>query len=179
MLLSDFSIKRPVCTTMVMVGLAVFGWICFRSLGVDLFPRVEFPVITIVSVLPGADPHTIETTVSKPIEDALSSISSIKHIRSTSADSVSQVVIQFELEKSVDIAFQEVQAKLGSARSLLPEDLEDPIVEKFEDTVVLTSLSVLIWMLCINVVFISFKSFKTLRLIRRVLLDKKNPRRIE
>lgn len=132
MLLSDFSIKRPVSTTMVMLGLAVFGCICFRSLGVDLFPRVEFPVITIISVLPGADPHTVETTVSKPIEDALSSISSIKHIRSTSADSVSQVVIQFELEKSTDVAFQEVQAKLGSARSLLPEDLEDPIVEKFD-----------------------------------------------
>jgi HAE1 family hydrophobic/amphiphilic exporter-1 len=130
--LSDFAIKRPVCTTMIMCALAVFGAICVRTLGIDLFPRVEFPVVTVVSVLPGADPHTVETTVTSPIEEALSTISSIKHLRSTSAESVSQIVIEFELEKSVDIAFQEVQAKLGTVRSELPVDLEDPVVEKFD-----------------------------------------------
>lgn len=132
MLLSDTSIKRPVFTTMVMLGLAVFGIIGFRSLGVDLFPKIECPVVTIISVLPGADPHTVETTVSKPIEDALSTISSIKHLRSASADSVSQVIVEFELEKNPDVAFQEVQAKLSSVRSELPDDLEDPVIEKFD-----------------------------------------------
>ena len=132
MLLSDISIKRPVLTTMVMLGIAVFGYISFRSLGIDLFPRVEFPVVAVISVLPGADPHTIETTVSKPIEEALSTISSIKHLRSASADSISQVVIEFELEKNPDAAFQDVQAKLSSIRSELPDDLEDPVIEKFD-----------------------------------------------
>lgn len=132
MLLSDIAIRRPVFTTMIMCALTIFGMICLTNLGVDLFPRVEFPVITVISVLPGADPSTVETTVSKPIEDALSTISSIKHLHSTSADSVSQVVIEFELEKSADIAFQEVQAKLSTVRSELPHDLEDPIVEKFD-----------------------------------------------
>ena len=132
MLLSDTAIKRPVFTSMIMLGLAIFGVISLRTLGVDLFPRVEFPVITVISVLPGADPNTVETTVSKPIEDALSSISSIKHLRSTSADSVSQVVVEFELEKNIDVAFQEVQAKLSTVRSDLPIDLEDPVVEKFD-----------------------------------------------
>ena len=132
MLLSDTSIKRPVFTSMVMLGLAVFGFLGFRSLGIDLFPRIEFPVVTVISVLPGGDPHTVETTVSKPIEDALSTISSIKHLRSASADSVSQVVVEFELEKDPDVAFQEVQAKLSSVRSELPDDLEDPVVEKFD-----------------------------------------------
>lgn len=117
---------------MIMLCLAVFGVISMKNLGVDLFPRVEVPVITIISVLPGADPNTIETTVSKPIEDALSSISSIKHLRSTSADSVSQVVIEFELEKNIDVGFQEVQAKLSTVRSELPSDLEDPVIEKFD-----------------------------------------------
>ncbi len=132
MLLSDTAIKRPVFTTMIMLGLTIFGVISLRALGVDLFPRIEVPVITVISVLPGADPNTVETTVSKPIEDALSSISSIKHLRSTSADSVSQVVVEFELEKNIDVAFQEVQSKMSTVRSELPLDLEDPVVEKFD-----------------------------------------------
>ena len=117
---------------MVMLGLAVFGFISLRSLGIDLFPRIEFPVVTVISVLPGADPHTVETTVSKPIEDALSTISSLKHLRSASADSVSQIVVECELEKDPDVAFQEIQAKLSSIRSELPSDLEDPVVEKLD-----------------------------------------------
>ncbi|MCG3136069.1 MAG: Multidrug resistance protein MdtB [Planctomycetes bacterium] len=132
MILSDTAIKRPVFATMVIAAIIVFGLVSFRSLGIDLFPRVEFPVITIVSVLPGADPETVETTVTDPIEEAVSTISSIKTLRSTSADSVSQVVVEFELSKNVDVAYQEVQAKLGTVRSELPEDLEDPSVEKFD-----------------------------------------------
>jgi hydrophobic/amphiphilic exporter-1 (mainly G- bacteria), HAE1 family len=130
--LSDISIKRPVFTTMIMLALLVFGMIGFKDIGVDLFPRVEFPVISILSVLPGANPETVETTVSEPIEDALSTISSIKHLRSTSSDNISQVVIEFDLEKNFDVAYQEVQAKLNTIRSELPKDLEDPIIEKFD-----------------------------------------------
>jgi len=130
--LSDLSIRRPVLTWMVTLGLVVFGLVSFGDMGIDLFPRVEFPVITIVSVLPGADPETVESTVSDPIEEAVSTISAIKHLRSTSADSVSQVVVEFELEKDIDVAYQEVQAKLGAIRSELPEDVEDPVVEKFD-----------------------------------------------
>ncbi len=132
MILSDISIRRPVFTSMSMLGLALFGVLCLKNLGVDLYPRVEVPVVSVVSVLPGADPSTVETTVSKPIEDALSTISSIKHLRSTSADGVSQIVIEFQLEKNVDTAFQEVQAKISTIRSELPVDLEDPVVEKFD-----------------------------------------------
>ncbi len=132
MILSDTAIRRPVLTTMVISGIIVFGVVSFRQIGIDLFPRVEFPVISIVSVLPGSDPATIETTVTDPIEEAVSTISGIKHLRSTSTDGVSQVVIEFELEKQVDIAYEEVQAKLGTVRSDLPKDLEEPIVEKFD-----------------------------------------------
>lgn len=132
MTISDIAIRRPVFTTMTLMSLIVFGVISFFSIGIDLYPRVEFPVIAVISVLPGADPETIETTVSDPIEEAVSTISSIKHLRSTSSDSVSQVIIEFELEKNVDIAFQEVQAKLGGVRSALPEDLEDPTIWKMD-----------------------------------------------
>lgn len=132
MILSDTSIRRPVFTTMVILGLVVFGLVSIRDIGIDLFPRVEFPVITVVSVLPGADPETVEQTVTDPIEEAISTISGIKSLRSTSMDGVSQVVVEFELEKPVDVAFQEVQAKLGTIRSDLLKDLEAPIVEKFD-----------------------------------------------
>ncbi|MBI2922955.1 MAG: efflux RND transporter permease subunit [Planctomycetes bacterium] len=132
MILSDTAIRRPVLTTMAIGAIVVFGVISFRETGIDLFPRVEFPVITILSVLPGADPETIETTVTDPIEEAVATISGIKHLRSTSTEGVSQVVIEFELEKDVDVAYQEVQAKLGTVRRELPQDLDDPVVEKFD-----------------------------------------------
>jgi HAE1 family hydrophobic/amphiphilic exporter-1 len=131
-ILSDTAIKRPVFASMALGAIVVFGIISFRDIGVDLFPRVEFPIITVVSVLPGADPAVVETTVTDPIEEALSSISGIKHLRSNSTESVSQVVVEFELEKNVDVAYQEIQAKIGAVRSLLPKDLEEPVVEKFD-----------------------------------------------
>ncbi len=132
MILSDTAIRRPVFATMVAAAIVVFGVVSFRAIGIDLFPRVEFPVITILSVLPGADPETVETTVTDPIEEAVATIAGIKHLRSTSTEGVSQVIVEFQLEKSVDVAFQEVQAKLGTVRSELPDDLEDPVVEKFD-----------------------------------------------
>jgi HAE1 family hydrophobic/amphiphilic exporter-1 len=132
MILSDTSIKRPVFATMGILAFVIFGAIALRNIGIDLFPRVEFPVITIVAKLPGADPATIETTVTDPIEEAVSTIASIKSLRSTSADSFVQVVVEFELEKNVDVAYQEVQAKIGGIRSKLPTDLEEPRVEKFD-----------------------------------------------
>jgi hydrophobic/amphiphilic exporter-1 (mainly G- bacteria), HAE1 family len=131
-ILSDTAIRRPVLTTMVIGAIIVFGAVSFQRIGIDLFPRVEFPVITILTELRGADPETIETTVTDPLEQAVSTISAIKNLRSTSAEGFSQVVIEFELEKSVDVAYQEVQAKLGTVRSELPTDIEDPIVEKFD-----------------------------------------------
>lgn len=132
MILSDTAIKRPVFATMVIVTIVVFGVISFREIGIDLFPRVEFPVVSVVSVLPGADPETMETTVTDPIEEAVSNISSIKTLRSVSSDGVSQVIVEFELDKDADVAYQEVLAKIGTVRSDLPKDLEEPIVEKFD-----------------------------------------------
>ncbi len=132
MLLSEVSIRRPVFITMVTAALVVFGLVSLRDIGIDLFPRVEFPTITILSELRGADPETVETTVSDPIEEAVSTISGIKNLRSTSAEGFSQVIVEFELEKDIDVAFQEIQSKLGTIRSELPQDVEDPVVEKFD-----------------------------------------------
>jgi HAE1 family hydrophobic/amphiphilic exporter-1 len=132
MILSDTAIRRPVFATMMIAIIIVFGVVSFREIGIDLFPRVEFPVITMISVLPGADPETVETTVTDPIEQAVSTISLIKRLRSTSAEGVSQIIIEFELEKNIDVAYQEVQAKLGTIRADLPLDTEPTVVEKFD-----------------------------------------------
>ena len=132
MFLSDLSIKRPIFMSMVLTAIVLFGVIAFRSIGVDLYPKIDFPVVTVVSTLPATDPETIEMTVTDPIEEAMSTINSIKHLRSISAEGVSQVVLEFELEKDGNVAFQEVQAKLGSIVSKLPQDLIGPIVEKFD-----------------------------------------------
>lgn len=132
MILSNLSIKRPVFITMVMMALAIFGFISMRELGVDLFPKVDFPVITVISILPGTDPETMEKTVTEPIEEALSSISSIKHLRSNSTEGVSLIAIEFELEKDVDVAYQEVQAKVNTTKRQLPADLTEIVIEKFD-----------------------------------------------
>jgi HAE1 family hydrophobic/amphiphilic exporter-1 len=132
MFISNLAIRRPVLTTMFVGALVVFGAVAFTRLGVDLFPKVDFPVITVITQLRGGDPETMETRVSDPIEEAVSTLSSVRAIRSTSADSFSMVVIEFELDKSVDIAFQEVQARVNSIRQQLPTDVEEPVIEKFD-----------------------------------------------
>ena len=132
MLLSRVAINRPVFTTMLMAALVVFGFVCYGRLGVDLFPRVEFPIVTVVTRVPGADPITVESEVTDPIEEAVNTLSGIKHLRSTSADSMSMVVIEFELEKDIDVAFQEITAKVAAVRSRLSTEAEAPVIEKYD-----------------------------------------------
>ncbi|OGV63498.1 MAG: hypothetical protein A3K19_31575 [Lentisphaerae bacterium RIFOXYB12_FULL_65_16] len=132
MLLSDISIRRPVMTMMVLGAMVVFGIVSFQRLGIDRFPRVDFPVITIITQLPGADPETMEMRVTDPIEEEVNTLSGLKSLRSTSADSYSLIVAEFVLEKDVDVAFQEVQARVNSVRQTLPVDIEEPVIEKFD-----------------------------------------------
>lgn len=132
MILSDLAVKRPTFISMIMFALVIFGCISFKELGVDLFPKIDFPVITIVSTLPGADPETMEKTVTEIIEEAVSTINSIKHLRSTSAEGISQVVVEFDLDKNVDVAYQEIQSKIGTVRKELPDDLKEIAIEKFD-----------------------------------------------
>jgi len=132
MLISRVAIKRPVLTMMIIGALIVFGYVSLKRLGIDLFPKVDFPVVTIVTKLPGADPETMEMRVTDPIEEAVNTLSGLKRLRSTSSESFSLIQIEFELEKNVNIAFQEVQARVSSVRQQLPTDVEEPVIEKFD-----------------------------------------------
>lgn len=132
MLISETSVRRPVFATMVIAALIVFGLISIGNIPLNLMPEVDFPIVTVQSILPGADPETVEIEVSDKIEEAVNTIEGIDQVRSTSLEGVSLVVIEFALEKDVDIAVQDVRDKLAGIRQELPDQLEEPLVEKLD-----------------------------------------------
>lgn len=131
MILADISVKRPIFATMVISVLLVFGLINYNEIGMDFFPEVDFPYVTILTVLPGADPETIELEVTDRIEEAVSTLEGIKTLTSSSFEGFSQVMIEFVLKKDVNVAAQEVRDRVASIRGDLPGDTEPPLVEKF------------------------------------------------
>jgi hydrophobic/amphiphilic exporter-1 (mainly G- bacteria), HAE1 family len=132
MKLADVSIRRPVLATVMVGALLVFGIEAYPRIGVDLFPDVEFPVVTVTAVYPGADPETVESKVVDKIEEALSTIEGVKVLRSTSMENVGLVFVQFELERKADQAVQDVRDKVARVMGQLPPDLDPPVIEKFD-----------------------------------------------
>ncbi len=132
MWISDTSIRQPVFATMVISAIVVFGWVAYSSMGVDLFPKVDFPIVTVTTVLPGADPETVETDVTERLEEAINTISGIKSLRSQSSESVSIVIVEFELDRDVAQAAQDVRDKVAAVRRDLPDDVEPPVIDKLD-----------------------------------------------
>ena len=132
MKLADISIKRPVFAVMLVAALVVFGMVSYPKIGVDLFPTVEFPIVTVTVVYPGADPGSMESKVAEPLEEQLSTLGGVKVLRSVNLESVTQVIIQFELEVKVDQAMQDVRDKVSAASSKLPKNIDPPLVQKFD-----------------------------------------------
>ena len=128
--LAEICIKRPVFATMLIMALVVLGFDAYRKLGVDLFPKVDFPIVTVTTTLRGAAPEEIETQVSKRIEEAVNTISGIDDLRSTSSEGVSIVAIQFVLDKDPEVGAQEVRDNVSKVLTLLPPDADPPVVEK-------------------------------------------------
>ncbi len=132
MWLVDVSIRRPVFATMMIGSLVVMGLVAFRGLGVDLFPKIEFPYVSVQTTQPGADPASIETEVTDKVEEAVSSISGIRQVRSVSTDGLSQVNIEFEIGEDADVKAQEVRDKISGIAADLPDDTDPPIVERLD-----------------------------------------------
>src|SRR6058998_3371307 len=130
--LAEICVRRPVFATMLILSITVVGLFSFRSLGVDLFPKIDLPTITISVVNPGASPQEIETEIKDKIEGAVNTVSGIDELRSTSVEGVSQVFITFLLEKSPDVAAQEVRNKVDLIVNDLPVTAEQPIVQKLD-----------------------------------------------
>jgi HAE1 family hydrophobic/amphiphilic exporter-1 len=130
--LAEICVRRPVFATMLILSLTVVGLFSYRSLGVDLFPKIDLPTITVTVVNPGASPQEIETEITDKVEGAVNTISGIDELRSTSVEGVCQVFITFLLEKNPDIAAQEVRNKVDLIVNDLPVTAEQPIVQKLD-----------------------------------------------
>ncbi len=132
MWIADVCIRRPVLATMLVGSLTALGAISLPRIGVDLMPRVDVPFVAVSAVLPGATPETIETEVTEKLEEEVNTISGIETLRSVSAEGLSQVFVEFELEEDIDQKAQDVRDKVARARAELPLDVEPPIVEKVD-----------------------------------------------
>lgn len=132
MWLADTSIKRPVFATMVIAALVIFGIVSYPGIGVDLFPKVDFPMVNITTTLRGASPEIMDIDVTDKIEEAVNTINGVKTIASTSTEGVSSVFVEFVLERDIDLAVQDVREKISTIRSKLPRDINEPIIEKVD-----------------------------------------------
>ncbi|HVF57794.1 MAG TPA: efflux RND transporter permease subunit [Pyrinomonadaceae bacterium] len=130
--LAEICVRRPVFATMLILSLTVVGAFSFFSLGVDLFPKIDLPTITVTVINPGAGPREIETEITDKVESAVNTISGIDELRSTSVEGVSQVFITFLLDKNADIAAQEVRDKVNLITGDLPETAETPTIQKLD-----------------------------------------------
>ncbi|MCM2272278.1 MAG: efflux RND transporter permease subunit, partial [candidate division Zixibacteria bacterium] len=134
MKLSDVSIQRPVFVTMMMLALVVLGYFSWTGLSVDMMPDVDFPFTVVQTIYPGASAESMETDVSKKIEDAVNQISGVRHIISQSREGYSLVVVEFNLEKDGMEATNDVREKIAGIRNDLPDDIEEPIVSQYDPT---------------------------------------------
>src|SRR3954469_10710641 len=130
--LAAISVKRPVFASVLILSLTVVGAFAFTKLGVDRFPKVDFPTVVVITRLPGAAPEEVETEITDKIEEAVNTISAIDELRSNSSEGISQVIISFLLEKDADIAAQEVRDRVNRVIPLLPKTIQQPTVEKFD-----------------------------------------------
>ena len=126
MSLSEPFIRRPIMTTLVMCGLLGFGLFAFKSLPVSDLPNVDFPTLQISALVPGASPETMASSVATPLEQQFSTIAGIDSMTSSSALGITNITLQFNLERDIDGAAQDVQAAIAAAARLLPHEMPSP-----------------------------------------------------
>lgn len=130
--ISGLAIRRPVFTTMVMLGLIVLGLFSYQRLNIDEFPDVDIPVVAVQTVYPGASPETVEREVTERLEEVFNPIEGVDRITSISLEGISQVTVEFELGRDADQAAQDIRARIDGVRRELPEDIDPPVVQKFD-----------------------------------------------
>ncbi|MFQ6081809.1 MAG: efflux RND transporter permease subunit [Candidatus Aminicenantia bacterium] len=131
MRLPEFSVNRKVTTIMIACILVVIGFISLSRLGLDFFPDIEFPTVSVVTIYSGVSSEDIEATITKPIESIVSSVNRVKKVNSISQEGVSVVMIEFEWGTNLDFAAQDVRDQIGLYQNYLPDDASDPLVVKF------------------------------------------------
>ncbi|UCH82924.1 MAG: efflux RND transporter permease subunit [Candidatus Latescibacterota bacterium] len=132
MFLARMAVRKPVLTTMIVLSFVVLGFFSWQRLVIDMLPEVDFPYVTITTIYPGAGPGEVETQITKKIEDEVSTIANLKNLESISREDLSLVILEFELGVDVDIAAIEVKDKVDAIYAEFPEDVEPPVVVKFD-----------------------------------------------
>ena len=132
MQLVDVSVKRPVFAAMLIMALVVFGLFAYPRLGVDLYPAVDFPVVSVTVIYPGADPTTMESKIAEPVEEAIQGVAGIKRMTSRNLEGVTMVVVEFELEVKSDQALQEVRDRIAAIERDLPPGIDPPVIQRFD-----------------------------------------------
>ncbi|HWP34832.1 MAG TPA: efflux RND transporter permease subunit [Thermodesulfobacteriota bacterium] len=132
MSLVEICVRRPVFATMLVVSLVVLGLASYRSLGLDLFPKADLPIVTVTTRLPGASPEEVESQITRRIEEAVNTVNGIDELRSVTTEGQSQVFVTFVLEKDVDEAANDIREKVAGVLPRLPEGTDAPVVEKFD-----------------------------------------------
>lgn len=130
--LADLSIRRPVFITCVIILMLIVGWISFKKLPVDLYPDVEFPMVTVTVMYPGAGPSEIENLVTKPIEEEISTIAGLKRVTSQSVEGTSQVMAEFNLGLDAQFVEQQIRDKVGSVKPKLPSEILEPVIRRLD-----------------------------------------------
>jgi len=126
------AVRRPVLTTMLVAVLVALGAYSYFNLGVDLTPEVDFPVVTVTTVYPGAGPEEVELQVTKPVEDAISTLADLEVLTSYSRENASIVIVEFDYGVDADLAAIDVKDKVDAIRSDLPREVESPTIQKFD-----------------------------------------------
>lgn len=132
MSLADLSVKRPTFITCIIILMLTVGWLFARKLPVDLFPNIQFPIVFVSTIYPGAGPDEVETLVSKVLEDQVSTVSGIKSLRSISKEGVSILVAEFSMGADIKDAEQGVRERISAARNKLPDSIMEPIIRRLD-----------------------------------------------
>ena len=132
MWLAETSIKRPVFATMFITALVVLGLVSYPEIGVDLYPKIDFPIVSINTQLRGASPEIMDIDVTDKIEEVINTINGVKTITSSSLEGVSNITVEFVLERDIDLAVQDVREQISTIRSRLPTDILEPVIRKVD-----------------------------------------------
>ncbi|MBD3393270.1 MAG: AcrB/AcrD/AcrF family protein, partial [Chitinivibrionales bacterium] len=132
MYLTKISIRKPLMMVMVVVALLLFGIVAYTRLPIDLMPEMDLPYVTVQAIYPGAGPEEMETSVVKPIEDQMTTISGLKNMTSYCFESVAFILLEFNIDIDADLAAIDVKDKIDAILFDLPDDLQKPVIGKFD-----------------------------------------------
>lgn len=141
MSLPELSIRRHVLAWMISSIFVLLGIISFQKIGIDKFPTIDFPILTVTTTLQGASPEIIDSSITNLIEEAVNTTPGIESIKSSSSPGVSVVSVTFNLDKDIEVAFNEIQSKISQLARRLPDDIIPPVVRKVE-----TNASAIMWL---------------------------------